>query len=114
MMIITICMVNGTSVQKFLPPWMASLAGLCCKQKADDKDHHDSQQRKDQRIGKPSLAPVGEPQAKTHQALFPRCRVLLSGQVHIRSFRFRQRPSAKCKVPSTAEALVLAGLCPTL
>jgi hypothetical protein len=28
MMIITICIVNGTKHQKSLPPWMASFAGL--------------------------------------------------------------------------------------
>ena len=58
------------------------------KQKAGNKDHHDSQQRKNQRIRKPPLAPVREPKANADERLFLQPRFLLSRHVHTRSFRF--------------------------
>jgi hypothetical protein len=53
------------------------------KQKADYKDHDDSEQRKDQRIRKPPLTPVGEPEPKADKALFLGCRVLFWRVGHI-------------------------------
>ena len=47
-----------------LSPLDGKFGGTLTKQKADTKDHHDSQQSKNQRIGKPALTPVGESQTK--------------------------------------------------
>jgi hypothetical protein len=80
-------------------PWPRALA----KQQTHDKDHHDSQQCKNQRIRKPPLTPVGEPQTKANNGLFLSCRLLLSWHVHTRSFRFgndilrREGPQGRAK-----------------
>jgi hypothetical protein len=66
-MIITICMVKGTRVQKFLN---REFRGALMKQQPDNKNYHDSDQRKNQRIRKPALAPVGKSQTKANQRLF--------------------------------------------
>ncbi len=58
------------------------------KQKSGNKDHHNSQQRKNQRIGEPSFTPAGESQSKTNEVLFLSFRILLAWHVHTRSFRF--------------------------
>ena len=71
MMIITICMVNGTSVQKFFTPWMASLPADSCRQQSGEEDDQNAQQREHQRIGKPALAPGGKRQPKARQPRFP-------------------------------------------
>jgi hypothetical protein len=52
------------------------------KQQPDNKNYHDSDQRKNQRIRKPALAPVGEPEAKPDQWLLPSCLLLLSWNWH--------------------------------
>jgi hypothetical protein len=79
-----------------LPALDGQLGGALMKQKPDDEDDHDSQQRENQRIGEPSLAPARETEAETDESLLLNCRVFLIGHVHTRSFRYA------------------SGLCPTL
>jgi len=57
------------------------------KQKANHKDHHDSEQRKNQRIWKPPFTPVSEAKAKADKMLLLSFLLLFSRRVHVRSSR---------------------------
>ena len=58
MMIITICMVNGTKRPEVLDALDRQFAGRLTQAETDQKHEYDSQQREYQGIGKPALAPV--------------------------------------------------------
>src|SRR5580700_2395303 len=58
------------------------------EQQPRHKHNHNSHQRKDQRIRKPSLAPVRQSQSKPHQSLFPNGNLFLFWIAHTEPPRF--------------------------
>ena len=59
---------EGNQGPKIPPGFDAELSGAFARQDAQRVHHQDAQEREDQRVGKPALAPAGEGQSHARNA----------------------------------------------